>query len=258
MASQFAASRLSRPRSFLGLDEFLRDFQPPTEIFDPNGTWEHRYRVCVVRTEPKKGWLCQSSGALGLRRKPANGDTFRLEVSFGAIQGGNVMDRLEAQLTCKADRPGSLLSWERRSLLLDRKGDPVADILTKETGKVAQGVVRRQGIRERRIRVRDPVTCNWCLFDAVQRLPFHNAPFLNFTMLEELDLLRPNQRLAYRQTIVLELGGRRVRLHGFEQFGEGILPYTYWLDEQHRVLFAIGGLRAYLFDPKATLPEVRL
>jgi len=29
------------------------------------------------------------------------------------------------------------------------------------------------------------------------------------------------------------------------------LPLQYWVDDQHRLLFVIGGVRAYLLDPDA-------
>jgi len=46
-----------------------------------------------------------------------------------------------------------------------------------------------------------------------------------------------------------------MRLHSFEQTGDGILPYSYWLDDQHRLLLAVGGVRTFVWDPSARLPE---
>jgi len=46
-----------------------------------------------------------------------------------------------------------------------------------------------------------------------------------------------------------------MRLHSFEQTGDGILPYSYWLDDQHRLLAAVGGVRTFIWDPTVKLPE---
>jgi hypothetical protein len=52
------------------------------------------------------------------------------------------------------------------------------------------------------------------------------------------------------QTVAVA-GGKQLALTGYERIGEGILPYRYWLDEQHRLLFVLSGPRSYLYDPDA-------
>ena len=70
-------------------------------------------------------------------------------------------------------------------------------------------------------------------------------------MLEDLELLKPGQRLYYAGSDEFPVGGKQMKLHSFEQLGWGIIPYTYWLDESHRLIVAIGSLRAYVLDSKA-------
>ncbi|MBM4049677.1 MAG: hypothetical protein FJ279_31665 [Planctomycetes bacterium] len=69
-------------------------------------------------------------------------------------------------------------------------------------------------------------------------------------------MLKPNQRLAYRRSLELPLSDQKVKLHCFEHLGEGILPYEYWLDDQRRLLIAVSGMRAFIFDPTAQVAEV--
>jgi hypothetical protein len=45
-----------------------------------------------------------------------------------------------------------------------------------------------------------------------------------------------------------------VRLRGFRQIGRGILPTHYWLDDEHRLIAASGGLRAFIWDNGAAAP----
>jgi hypothetical protein len=66
-------------------------------------------------------------------------------------------------------------------------------------------------------------------------------------MLEDLRLVRGEQRLSFDGEAEFELGGKKMRLYGYHQIGEGILPIHYWLDEEGRLLFALGGVRVYLW-----------
>jgi hypothetical protein len=113
-------------------------------------------------------------------------------------------------------------------------------------------VAAQFGSHKRMSKVPAPFTSNWSLFDAVQRLSGKGAAPLRFAVLEDLDLVKPNQRLTFVEGTSVAVGeGRQLALSGYERIGEGILPYHYWVDEQHRLLFVLSGPRAYLYDPEA-------
>ena len=109
-------------------------------------------------------------------------------------------------------------------------------------------MIRWHRATERTMPAPERLTSNWSLLDALQRLAADDTQPLTFDMLEELDLLKPNQRLVRRHATEVELAGQPVRLEGFEQTGRGILPYAYWRDDQSRLLLAVGGMRACLWD----------
>jgi hypothetical protein len=250
-------STANLPHSLAKAMECLVGFEAPSGPFDPNGAWEHRYAVWIVLPESQFG-KTTPFGAFRIRRQPAGGDAARLEVSLASVQGGNRSScyRAEARITCATDRLSTPRAWELRTVILDRNNKPIAGTEARETNEVAGGVIRRRGKVERTMPAPKAFTSNWSLFDAIQRLPGNEVEPMTFDMFEELDLLKPNQRLAYRRTVEMALGGKLVKVHGFEQIGEGILPYTYWLDDQRRLLMAIGGLRAFIFNPSAEIPEV--
>jgi hypothetical protein len=241
------------PRSLAVLGDLLKTLRPPTDGFDSSGAWEHRYAVILIVPEPggvrvnanRHGWL-------RLQRQPSGDGTAKLDVSLAALQGGGGFTyRVDAAITCSTDRLAAPRAWELRWRTFDAQKQLVPDASFSETGAIRDGaIVRRRGNKERTMPAPKQFTGNWCLFDALQRLPNNTSP-VAFDMLEELDLLKPEQRLSFRQTIEVELGGRHVRLHGFEQVGRGILPYTYWLDDHRRLLVATGGMRGYLWDPTA-------
>lgn len=248
MAEQPAG--ISLPFSYSALGPFLGQFQPPTGPFDPSGAWEHRYAVCIIIPAQDTGQL-NRAGWLRLKGQPADAGTFQLEVELAANMNDKTVYSVSARLTCATNGLSTPRRWDLKTQILDPQRQPVEYTPNTETGEVANGVIRRRGARERTIPEPAAWTCNWSLFDAVQRLPGNDVEPLTFTMLEELELLKPNQRLAYRETVELKFGDRSTRLHCFEQIGTGILPYHYWLDDRRRLLFAVGGLRAFLFDPTA-------
>ncbi len=254
------------PHSLAKVSAFLKDFRPPTGPFDPAGEWEHRYSMWILYPDAFGGaallsqqTMSRDFGTLRLRRKPAGPEAFSLEVAQVTRQGGagNFYYCVEARLTCATDRLATPQSWEMRSVMLDRERKPVEGTQVSKSAEVAGGAIRRRGRVERTVPAPKVFTSNWSLFDALQRLPGDEIQPMAFDMLEELDLLKPNQWLSFKSTFAAELGGKPVRLHGFSVIGQAILPYEYWLDDQRRVVMAIGGRRAYLFNPDAELPEAR-
>ncbi|MEW6359528.1 MAG: hypothetical protein AB1696_24535 [Planctomycetota bacterium] len=263
------------PYSLAKARECLEGFQPPVGDFDPQGAWDHRYSVWKI--VPNDRWQkTERAGVFRIRRRPEGDQTVVLHVTLCTEQGRGpapflhpdmpsrpegkwknllTLYHVDATVTCAADRLATPKSWELRAAILTPTGQPVAGTEVRETGQVGDVIVRRRGKAERSIPAPKSLSCNWSIFDALQRLPADAAP-LEFDMLEEMDLLKPGQRLTYRESVEIELKSGRLRLHGYDQLGEGILPYNYWLDDRRRLLLAIGGMRAFVFDPSAHVPEV--
>ena len=112
------------------------------------------------------------------------------------------------------------------------------------------------------------------LLDAVQRLPRAAFEPKRFTLLDDFDVVKANQTLAYRKTVEVLLGGRRVqkqhweklekgrirktswgregdrpvRLHAYEHLGDAIVPEVYYVDDQGRLLFMVAGIEAYVWE----------
>jgi hypothetical protein len=76
-------------------------------------------------------------------------------------------------------------------------------------------------------------------------------PLLEFALLEDLEFLRTEHRIFASEPLDVEVDGRKFRWRRFVQFGSGVLPWTYCLDENHRLVLAYSGMRAYLYDPTA-------
>ena len=241
------------PKMRLWLPAAQEYFSPPDESagFDPDGSWEHSY-VALDTAPTRDGSKMRDEGFLRIRRTGSSGDgPFTLDVELLARKQFFGSFRSTIQMQCRSDRLSTPVAWKFSSVSFDTKGNPVDLTRVEEEGRVEDGHIIWQNRGARRRKAPAAFTSNWSLFDAVQR--FSEKPFttLQFDMFEDLDLFKPNQRLTYWGTTEVELGGRTMKLTGYQQIGEGILPYHYWLDASGRLILAYGALRGFMFNPDA-------
>lgn len=228
MAKSVDATR-SKPITLAALSEYgaMDGFSPPGD-FDPGGEWENTYRIWLVG----RG----DSGFLHIKRKPEDGASATLGIEMLVLQAARTVHQTKVKLKCAGDALSTPQSWEMESQILDINMQPIELSTVKE--EVASHDMAAS-------------TSNWSLFDAVQRLPGRDTRPLEFSLLEDMDLLKTGQRLSYWQSMSFDAGNNSLQLTGYQQVGHGILPYQYWVDGHHRLLFAVSGIRAYIFDPDA-------
>ena len=231
--------------------EFLRelgafkDFSAPKGKFDPSGAWTQTYRLWLVQR-----W--RGGGCLRLGRKRLTGGGVGLDVDLTVVEHTGYSRRVTASLKCVGDALCTPRSWTLQSRNIGGDDRPTTGTAFSETGAIRDGRLEiRFGDKVRTEKVPEPITSNFSLFEAVGRLAGKKAKPLKFAMLEGLDMLKPGQRLEYRRDKVFDLGGSRLRLRGYHQIGEGVLPWQYWVDQAGRLLFAFSGLRAFIYDPNA-------
>ncbi len=236
--------------------EYLRRVRAPDSSFDPTGAWENRYDVFPVYGAldvTGKAWSSRHKGTLRIRRERGAGeDGARLhvfsEVTFldlGTLPTKH--QRTSALITCRDDQLATPTRWELTSAAIGKEDGTIRPLSEmRETGRIERGRVElAPGAGGRSFSVGERVTSNWSLFDAVQRLP--EDARLNFAMLEDLRLVRRDQRLVPEAPVEVAFANRTVSLRGFRQTGEGVLPIHHWRDEQGRVLLALGNVRAYIW-----------
>ncbi len=236
--------------------EQLKDLALPKGPFDAEGLWEHAYDVYPVygkwseSSEKHKGF-CKIERKCG-----ADKDIFQLDVrsevtylDYGAGIHPTRSQVTTASIRCANNILASPVAWELESVALDEDKNPRPLSQISESAVVVDGSInlmsKKGSLRE--IKVGGDLTCNWSLFDAIQRMFRKETPQAAFTMLEDLRLVRANQRLRFDGPVQVQLGGSNVGLYGFHQIGEGILPIHYWLDEEGRLLFVIGSVRVYFW-----------
>src|SRR5690606_11064374 len=79
----------------------------------------------------------------------------------------------------------------------------------------------------------------WGIFDALTRLPFSPGVRHTFTLFESLANTKAEHHLEFTCTQSFRLGSEEVRLHRFQQWGRGVLPTDYWVDDERRVWLRI-------------------
>lgn len=235
------------PLSWAKFAPGIGTFAPPAGPFDPSGPWELRWRILVTVGGMDGG---ARSGTLQIRREPGPDGSVTLRVVTRVIVGGLQQFVATGILNCGSDDLTGVARWEMVSFIEDSKAGPIESTRIREHGvsHIEGARVTRGGIRELYRCPNGPVfTSNWSLFDAVQRLAPDAVP-RPFDMLEDLTLLRRDQRITPGETREIRLGEQTMRLRSFRQIGEGILPTHYWIDASGRLVFASCGLRGYLLE----------
>lgn len=252
----------------------LNNFRIPEEAFDPHGDWELKYGVytfTALRQGPTPGGLV---GRMTLARKSVGEDEADLTLGYEK-DGPGAVQKVAAKIRCKADALSTPIRWEYSAHVVDSQGKPYEN--SKIAKRAEAGAGRIEIVDDtvtRRLAINGPFTINWALWDAVMRMAREAGDPLRFTMLDHFDQLKYRQTLAYRKATGIKLGQRRVKeetwkelekgriresrwaltggrdvtLYGFEQLGEGIVPWVYWTDAQGRLLFVVAGLEVYILD----------
>lgn len=230
----------------------IDEFQQSPKQFDPHGNFTNTYRIWTCHGFRETG--NQNVGFLRIKREaPSESKTaFALEIYQEVVEADGMLNVIEVYMICLNDQLASPLAWKLFNRFIDPNGKVISELGTKEEAEVRKNSITvRIGERTFKRQVPGQFTCDWCLFEAGQRLKFDKKTSMNFDMLEGLTLLKQGQRLSYRGVYPMNLSRKNVSLHRFDQLGDGILPYGYWLDNNHRLVAAVSMNKAYILDERA-------
>jgi hypothetical protein len=215
----------------------LRDFPPSSEDFKPDGNWINTYRIWTCHGYRESG--NQNVGHLRIKRLSESNSSLTIKVHQEVSQTDALVNIVEATIECRNNQMASPIQWKVSSRFIDAEGRQISQLSSDDKGIAVEGSNRR--------------TCDWSLFEAVQRLEFNRKTSLNFDMLEGLSLLKKDQNLSYHGLYPTKIGGENIPLHCFVQLGNAILPCEYWLDDHHRLLVVTSMNKAYIFDEQAEI-----
>jgi len=225
----------------------LRQFEPPADDFDPAGSWERTWEVCALAGRAPS---VRSVGRLTLRRD-AGRETARLDVTYRKdLTGGR--QEVTGTLEVPADAPlATPRRWSFRVRLLDAKGRAIPETTIARRAAVTDGrITLAGGAGTRTLEPAGPYTVNWCLFNAVQRLPGADTPARTFTLIDHFDQVKPETTLSFHKAMDVRVaGGRTLLTRAYQQLGRGNVPWVYWTDEAGRLLWVVAGLEGYVLKP---------
>lgn len=222
---------------------------PPANGFRPDGDWTAWYRIwtCYGHRERSNATV----GALRIARS-AGAKTLGLAVRQTLRNSQGKLHTIEARVQCRRDELACPTAWTLTSRFHGSHMDGLPPMGVQQTGQIRESEwTTSAGGTPWKRRIAPPVTADWCLFEAVQRLPFRSGKPRTFGLLEGLSVLKEDHRLGYRGRLEVTWGPQKLRLHRFDHLGRGVYPYEYWLDDAHRLLLVTTGPRTYILDPKA-------
>jgi choline-sulfatase len=220
---------------------------PALAPLDPAGDWQALYRAWNSSGFEEPGTL---PGYLRLRKSSAaDGQTFLLEVEQVFRDEPAQLHRVTAAVTCLNSPLATPLKWEMTSAFTDAAGHPLAGLTQQENARVTESGLEVNLNGRRFVRpLRGTLASDWGLMEAVQRLPFAAGAPLAFTLLEGLGAAKEDQQLVYRGRAPFGAESGYPHVHCFQHLGRGIIPFEYWVADDHRLLAAISGGRAFLLD----------
>lgn len=232
----------------------FRGFPPTPADFDSKGNWINTYRIWGCH-----GYLRSGNHDVGYLQIERIGQAdpvkdITLKITQELVQTHGVVNEIKAEVKCLHNPIASPDSWQLTSRIIDPHGK-TNDALTMEekvTYKNHDILEVNAGERTFTRKVKSPLTSDWGLFSLVQELPYlQEGSKREFHLLEGLSLLKEDHRLSFQGVHDVKIGDQEIPLNLFEQIGRGVLPYEYWLNDQHRLLMAVTMSRIYLLDDKA-------
>jgi len=240
---------VARPLSPTRLTELkaIDEFPKVREDFDPQGAFKHEYDLWITY-----GYFPDRRnrvvGGLKLSKASPDGGKFKLGVVQTFMNSQSVLHTLTASANCSHDQLARPRRWRLRSKF-DQTKDTWQGIDKELRSKYEiDGTTLRVSTNDKTSsrKLQSWPTSDWSLFEAVQRFPFKSGFEVKCDLLEGLSVLRPAQRITYEGQITHQWGSGKVQLHYYRQFGQGMLPYEYYLDETHRLVMVVSGYRAYI------------
>ena len=173
-------------------------------------------------------------GDVEISRHPAEGETDEYRVLSRNDASG---ERVQLEFTVERGTPPFLVGeWSVASE--NTAGDLYRRFSCRGYSRERSGereihlVINECDIAVGRLGNRLALSCNWALFDLMPRLAERGseAGRLELALLEDLEKIRPENRVSLIEDWPLVLGERTIPLRGFCVQGVGVPPAYWWVD----------------------------
>lgn len=255
------------PHPFSTVAGLFDGYKLPAASIDPMGEWEQHWGVYSIGFNPVR------SGSLRMHRKPEKIGTAILIIDYRKKAPGGFINHTHAELECHLDTLSTPVRWTVQYAIRTAAGQAVPNSQWNMKGHNEIGRITIEDSSGKRVLPPSgSLSTFWCLFEAVHRLPKTSFAPVKFTSLDEFDQPVAGHTLSFREDADFPINHprkskpgdmaailkeneelkktprKRIRVVGYEQAGPGILPMTYWTGEDNRLLFAIGGIEAHVWE----------
>ena len=210
--------------------------------------WTNRYRIWTCHGYRESGNL--DVGYLQIQRGVTGPDKrFELQVHQELKNEGGTFNRVVAKIDCTEGTLSCPVKWDYTSIFLDADGKEDKSLTVNVEGQSSDSEIRwtRNGLLSK-LACKERPSCDWCVYETVQRRAKQFTGNLTFDMLESLERFKPGQQLIDRGRVNVKIGNSGRRLHRFDQIGTGILPFEYWVDESLRLCLMASMNKVYILD----------
>ena len=234
---------LPTPLNFI--QEVLANFVPPDEKFNSDGEYSLSYKLLSMAGGGAGG----HAGNLFFHKKPISKDEAVMDLSYTKF-GVSCKQKSTAQIRFKTNELDSPVKYKYESKLVDMKGK-----LFGNSEVLKHGIIKNNSVeivcknKKRKTKSQNPFALSWLLFDAVQKLPRENFDPLKFTLIDHFDQIKPDNQISFHGSIVIDIPKKeKLKLHVYDQLGDGIVPIVYYADNYGRLLFVVSGIEVYILN----------
>ncbi|HCK09910.1 MAG TPA: hypothetical protein DHW45_08545 [Candidatus Latescibacteria bacterium] len=219
---------------------------PEASSFDPEKNWAHTYLVWTNHGYDKGNI---DAGYLTIERQPISGGGVSLNVVTEIALLEGIGARTASRIACLSDALTTPVTWELDSTFTGPSGEDLPNQDTHQESRIAD---KRMSVyidgRSSVTPIQEMTTGDWCLFDAVQRLPQDQSTHYDFDVLERMMVIKRDQTLWFSDRTDKAAGHN---LRCFVRKGAAQLPTEYWLDEQNRLVLVVAYNMVYLLSDTA-------
>ena len=216
-------------------DEGKLDVILPSGNFDPEKNWEQTWRIWL----PYRGKPGNGSGFISVKKVVGeDASVVNYSVEQAISENNKWLHHTKVDIDAKNNEQGTPIGWKSSTEYFSApsKGRDENISSYNENSDLA---VENAG---------DDICISFTLLDTVQRMSVKGIEQLNFTLLDEGDKLKKNHILRYKGESQINIGGQLTDVKTYEQLGEGMLPWMYYVDMSGRLLLAISGMRVLVSD----------
>jgi hypothetical protein len=168
----------------------LDRFPQSSKQYDPQKEWSLTYRVWGCHGYKKHpNSQNKEMGLLKLSKSNITARQFHLDIHQEIINDYGILNRIRASVECQNNELNSPVSWHLTSEFIGSERQPLTELGIRETARVEkESLIIETNDKQFTRKIKQPLSSDWTLLQAVQHFSFDHDFALDFHLLEGLCL----------------------------------------------------------------------